>query len=120
MNKHFGIIVKTQVSGTHSWNNVVNNLDLSNVYFLQYEHFHIFHIKCYMKVTHEDRDVEIINLKTKIDKYLSDTYYVNKCGYCVFNQKSCEMLAEELVDKFNLSKCEVLEDGNFGGFCEMC
>jgi hypothetical protein len=38
----------------------------------------------------------------------------------VFNQKSCEMLAEELVDKFNLSKCEVLEDGNFGGFCEMC
>lgn len=114
-----GIIIKTQIQGIHKWTGVTQHFDLQNVSFLQYPHFHIFHIKCKKYVSHSDRDIEIIDLKLKIDNYLHNTYYNDGLGYCVFNQMSCEMLATELVNCFNLDYCEVLEDGNFGGFCEI-
>jgi hypothetical protein len=34
--------------------------------------------------------------------------------HCVFGARSCEMLAEELITQFNLSKCEVNEDNENG------
>jgi hypothetical protein len=113
-----GIIIKTSVQGVHKWQGVVHQSDLKNVDFLQYPHFHIFEIKCKKYVNHSDRDVEIINLKLQIDKYIRDQYFNTDLGYCVFQEMSCEMLAIQLADHFNLDYCEVIEDGNFGGFCE--
>lgn len=115
-----GIVIKTNIYGIHQWNGVVKDQELENVHFLQHPHMHNFHVTCKRKVTHSDRDVEIIDFKTQIDRYLYDVYFDVDKGYCVFGQTSCEMLANELAVQFDLCYCEVLEDGNFGGFYESC
>lgn len=111
-----GIIINTTVYGTHCWPGVVNVPELKAVHFLKDEHLHNFHIKCKKVVSHADRDVEIINLKMEIDKWIRVFYYNPGLGYCQFGQKSCEMLATKLAEVFDLTYVEVLEDGNFGGF----
>ena len=50
------IIVKLQKEGIHNW----DKCPFDEVDYLQYPHRHIFHIVCKKKVTHEDRDIEII------------------------------------------------------------
>jgi len=102
--KKTNIIVKLQYEAIHNW----PKCDLKEVEFLKYPHRHIFHIKCKMEVKHNDRDVEIIMLKRKIEKYLSIQYDNN------FGPKSCEMIAEELCELFNLNYCSVLEDNENG------
>lgn len=98
-----------QVEGTHNW----PNCPFDEVAYLRDTHRHVFHIKAYKLVTHSDRDVEFIMLKHKIQDYLIDTYYTEP-NLCVFGAKSCEMIAEELINRFDLSRCEVSEDGENG------
>ena len=81
---------------------------LEDVEFLKFPHRHIFHICCKKKVTHDDRDIEIILLKRKINKYL------NKMFPKTFGEMSCEMIAKLLLNCFELSYCKVLEDNENG------
>jgi len=108
-----------QVEGTHSW----PRCPFDEVAYLRDTHRHVFHIKAYKKVTHSDRDVEFIMLKHQLTVWLRSHYVPafkdlpNNIGdFCVhvFGAKSCEMLAEELINEFDLSRCEVNEDGENG------
>lgn len=99
-----------QFEALHSW----PDCDIQEVNFLKYPHRHIFHIKAYKKVTHDDRDVEFIVLKRDIQKYLQKTYPDNN-----FQHRSCEMIARELIEKFNLTACDVSEDNENGCFLEL-
>lgn len=107
-----------QVEGTHNW----PGCPFDEVAYLRDPHRHMFHIKAYKLVTHSDRDVEFIMLKRKIQNYIFGhywAYHVDKedritTRICEFGAKSCEMLAEELINKFDLSRCEVNEDGENG------
>lgn len=114
-----------QVEGTHNW----PDCPFDEVDYLRVPHRHVFHIKAYMPVTHSDRDVEFIMLKHLIRDYL-----VNKYGkfsnegmlrdmpyytHCEFGAMSCEMIAEELIETFELSKCEVSEDDENGAIVEV-
>lgn len=103
------IIINTQVEGIHNW----PECDIKEVEFLKFPHRHIFHICCKKEVTHEDRDIEIINLKREINIVLQQTYG-NEQGVLLLGRKSCEMIASELVQAFNLNYCSVLEDGENG------
>lgn len=100
-----------QVEGTHCW----PDCPLEEVVYLRSPHRHIFHIKAYAIVNHSDRDIEFIKLKHEITRYLSDKYY-DRLGLRVhrFGSRSCEMIAEELIEQFGLSKCEVNEDNENG------
>lgn len=103
--KYF-IITKNEIEGIHSWNDAK-----APVEYLKYPHRHVFFIKCKFKVTHSDRDIEIIKQQDKIENYFMDTYGKP----ALFRGKSCEMIAEEIVNYFEKCvSCEVLEDG-FGG-----
>lgn len=97
-----GIIVRLQIEWTHYW----KDCDIEEVMFLKNEHRHIFYIDCAKEVNHWDRDIEIIQLKRKIDKYLRYKYWTP----CKFEWMSCEMIAQELLKEFDLNYCEVLED----------
>jgi hypothetical protein len=104
-----------QVEGTHSW----PICPFSEVAYLRDDHRHVFHIKAWKSVTHSDRDVEFIMLKHQITKYLHDKYYVGEYNLTNFNvlnfgRKSCEMIAQELIQAFDLSRCEVSEDNENG------
>lgn len=99
-----------QVEGLHHW----PNCHIAEVSYLKDLHRHVFHIKAHKQVTHSDRDVEFIELKHKINYYLKQEYWDGNQRLMHFGAQSCEMLAKELITKFNLSKCEVSEDGENG------
>jgi hypothetical protein len=98
------IIVKLEYEAIHSW----PDCDIKEVEFLKYPHRHIFHICCKKEVKHNDRDIEIIMLKRRILEYLSYQYNGN------FQHRSCEMIATDLLNEFNLDYCSVLEDNENG------
>ena len=83
------VIINTQVEGTHHW----PECNIKEVEFLKFPHRHIFHICCKKKVTHSDRDIEIIKLKREINNYLA-TFNGD------FKNLSCDMIGEILITKF--------------------
>lgn len=106
-----------QVEGTHSW----PGCPFDEVAYLRDTHRHVFFIKAYKVVTHSDRDVEFIMLKHGLQTYLRRVYfndgeYKGETNFHIhtFGAKSCEMIAEELINQFNLSRCEVSEDNENG------
>ena len=99
-----------QVEGTHSW----PGCPFDEVAYLRDPHRHMFHIKAFKKVSHNDRDTEFIILKHRIQEYFFNKYHMPMQQLCVFGAMSCEMIAEELITEFRLSQCEVNEDGENG------
>lgn len=85
------IKVSFQKEGIHRYPAAGVDPKLSPVAFLAYPHRHIFHFYVTVSVVHNDRDIEFIMLKRELEAlYTSGTM---ECDY-----KSCEMLAEELID----------------------
>lgn len=96
--------------GVHCW----PECPFEEVSYLRDPHRHVFYIKAYKKVFHDDRDVEFILLKHKIEQYLHDTYSDRDLG-----SKSCEMLASELLEQFDLCRCDISEDNENGAIQEI-
>lgn len=90
--------------------------------FLADRHRHIFHFECKKKVNHDDRDVEFILFKRLVMDYLIDSYGDIRSGedslpfyrFCEFGSMSCEMIARDLLEHFELESCSVSEDGENG------
>lgn len=103
------IIVKAvaRVVGVHRW----VNCDIEEVMYLRYLHRHVFHIIAKKKVQSDDREIEFIQLGTKIENYLNQKYWSTAEQCCYFNHLSCEQIAKELMLAFLLDECEVNEDG---------
>lgn len=108
------VIASLQVEGTHCW----PECPIPEVDFLRFPHRHMFHIKAGKLVGHNDRDQEIIMLKRDIAGVLRENYGDGRRGH-KFGSMSCEDIAEFLIDKLNLSYCEVLEDGENGAVLEV-
>lgn len=94
-----------QFEGTHYW----PECPFNDVSFLRVPHRHMFHIKAWRLVSHDDRDVEFIMLKREIVQYLDSMFPDGDMG-----SRSCEMLARELCQEFSLDRCDVSEDGENG------
>lgn len=107
-----------QVEGTHNW----PSCPFDEVSYLRVPHRHVFHIKAHKLVNHDDRDVEFIMLKHQIQKHFVERYWAgwtpregfNGTALHEFGAMSCEMIARELIDQFDLCRCEVSEDGENG------
>lgn len=106
------VVVNLQVEGIHFWPDAAKYS--IEVAYLQLPHRHMFHIKAICQVSHSDRDIEIILFKRKIGEYLKNNYWSEGIGACDFGARSCEVLAKELVEEFDLASCEVNEDGENG------
>lgn len=102
------IIVNLQVEGIHQW----KECPFESVSFLKDPHRHIFHIEAQKEVFHDDRDLEFIMLKRKLLYYLKTNYEDDHC--LKFGGMSCEMIARELLEKFQLDSCKVMEDNENG------
>lgn len=88
------IWVSFQKEGIHNFpaagiDPALNTNDEYDVSFLAVPHRHIFHFKVYVEVTHDDRDIEFIQLK----RWLENCY---KQGILKLDNKSCEMIARDL------------------------
>ena len=84
-----------QIEGTHNW----PGCPFDEVAYLRDTHRHVFHINSkYLNAV----------------KHLADGTEIPGKKLCEFGSRSCEMIAEELIVTFNLSRCEVSEDGENG------
>lgn len=106
------IIVNLRVEGFHCFPKAKELFP--EVAFLADKHRHIFHICCKKKVSHDDRDIEIIIFKRNIEGWLKTMYHSKSLNALDFNDMSCEAIARKLVEQFKLSYCSVLEDGENG------
>ena len=106
------IICRLQVEGLHWWPEA-SKYEPTMVY-LESPHRHMFHIEVKKQVFHDDRDVEFIVFKRKIHNYLLAKYFDEQYELCNFKAKSCEMLAKELLEHFDLTYCAVYEDNENG------
>ena len=98
------IIVTLQYEATHNW----PDCDDPIVGYLKHEHRHMFHIVCKKQVSHDDRDIEIITMKSAVLLWLAHTYGGE------LKAMSCEMLARKIAEVFHLSYCSCMEDGENG------
>lgn len=100
------IIAKTKVEGIHRW----FKCPIEEVSYLRNYHRHVFYIEARAYVNHADRDIEFIKLSHDITTYLTEKYYSDQYKCLFFDDRSCEMIGDELVKKFNLHECQVTED----------
>jgi hypothetical protein len=102
------IWVTTQFEGFHCYPNAPDE-----VAFLKNDHRHIFHVKVWIEVYHNDRDIEFFIFK----RFVEDSI---KAGQ--FNHKSCEMISDDLYNTISYKYpdrdvwIEVSEDGENGSF----
>lgn len=79
------------------------------VSFLRDYHRHMFHVRMEKLVTHNNRQIEFIILKRKLDDWL------RKYWTRVMLDLSCEEMAAILLEEFDADMVEVSEDGELGG-----
>jgi hypothetical protein len=90
---------------------------IDEVSYLRDMHRHMFYVKAFVEVNHDDRDVEFIQLKHNMQAYLMQKYphdQLSPFPVLVLQSMSCEMLAQDLLERFNLVRCEVNEDNENG------
>jgi len=100
------IVARTSVEGIHRW----GQCPIEEVSYLRNYHRHLFQIAAKLPVSHSNRDTEFIQLTHKIKTYLRETYFSTETQCLFFGDRSCEMIAEELLIEFSLSECEIQED----------
>jgi hypothetical protein len=110
LKKNVEVWCTLQLEATHNW----PECPFEEVDYLRVPHRHLFFIKAYANVHHDDRDVEFIKLKHSVTEYLKEHYWNEQKKLHVLGKTSCEMLASELCTVFNLSRCEVSEDNENG------
>lgn len=104
------IVVKIIVEGLHCW----KNCPINEVDYLKTKHRHLFHIIIEKEVSHLDRDIEIIQFKHEVSEYLHKKFFDKKRKLLDFKEMSCEQICLDLIKKFLLHSCEVLEDNENG------
>jgi hypothetical protein len=105
------IVVKLQVEGLHNWPEA--RTIIPEMGFLADIHRHIFHIKIAKIVSHNERDIEIILFKRGVTEWLQTTFAKNGT-VCNFGPRSCETIANLIMDEFQCESVEVLEDNENG------
>lgn len=106
------IEVTFQKEGIHKYPAALTDPNLKHVSFLGYPHRHMFHFRVRVSVTHNDREIEFILFKRELQSLYNGIYDID--------YKSCEMIAEELIEYVNKNypgrvvEVNVSEDGENG------
>jgi len=75
---------------------------------LRVPHRHVFHVTATKSVSHDDRDIEFIELKTQMEKAAVALYGK------ITTTNSCEMMARTLGTMYRCRQVSVLEDNENG------
>lgn len=100
------VITYNLIEGFHYWEDAVDECK-----YLSSKHRHLFSVRCWFSVQHNDREIEINTKQTEILNLFRNTFGEP----CDFGNRSCEDIAEWLLGiEPQLNRIEVLEDG-YGG-----
>lgn len=102
------IVVRFTFEGIHSWPGAESDTPW---WYLKHPHRHLFHVEAKKAVTHDDRDVEFIDFKNRMQEWAAEEF----SGH---HTLSCEMMAKRLLEKYGLDSCAVFEDNENGA--EVC
>ncbi len=98
------IKISFQFEGFHKWPEAVNHPEA----YLSLRHRHMFKCTATKRVNHNDRDIEFIQLKREMTRYIKMRFGLE------FGDMSCEAIGEHLMNCFGLDEIEVTEDGENG------
>lgn len=104
------IWITTQFEGFHKYPDAPEEVS-----FLREIHRHIFHVKVWIEIFHDDRDIEFILFKRFINSIIKEKN---------LDYKSCEMISDdlyrEIADKYpnRKIKIEISEDSENGSYTE--
>lgn len=98
------VFITTSFEALHRWPAAPNA-----VKFLRNPHRHIFHVKAWMRVNHDDRDVEFILLKREVDAFIEKELQAH-----YDSTRSCEQWGKVLIEQFDFIQVEISEDGENG------
>jgi hypothetical protein len=107
------VLIKFDIEGFHNYPEAPYQ-----VHFLSYIHRHTFVISCGYKVTDLNREQEIFICRDEVKKYI----YMIYGNPCKFNNNSCEMIAENILNQFSskgMIWCEVWEEETGGAKCSL-
>lgn len=117
------IFVQTMFESVHAWEDAPEEHKL-----LRNPHRHMFHVNVVMNVSHNNRDIEFIDVKRKLDPFLWSNYtepVIREKDPIVFGE-SCETMAQvigmwvfENYPKVNTVSVTVSEDGENGAALRM-
>ena len=99
------VYVKFTFTGVHFWKKAHGKTS-----YLKYPHRHEFHVTAIKSVETLDREIEFIQLKEQMLAYCRTRYEKTEEPF----EFSCEQIAEELSDTFQLASCAVSEDDENG------
>ena len=100
------VIITTSFPAIHYW----EQCPIESVGFLRNPHRHVFHVTVKIPVNHDDRDIEFIDFKNKLEKYIQEVFYNKNIG-----QTSCEMICKEIMLHFPLiTYIKIMEDNENG------
>lgn len=103
------VFVTTRFVGFHQWPGAPDQ-----VAYLRSRHRHEFHVRAEKRVTHNDRQIEFIQLKQEVDAVIQQALGPEEHGRLGVATWSCEQWATYLIARLDLTKCEVSEDGENG------
>ena len=112
-----GIIITFELPGTHYF--PMANALFPKVGYLANVHRHIFRFKCYINVSHANRDKEFICFKNYIINTIKTNWPCDDNGDIKFKTSSCEQIGIDLLELIPaLEKVEVWEDNENGAIIE--
>lgn len=97
----------TEFQGWHRWKDAPDEVS-----YLASFHRHIFHVKLTLKVEHQNRAIEFISLKQKVNEFIAKKW-ANR-----YFEESCEQIAACLLTNFGAYQVEVSEDGENGAIVQ--
>ena len=87
------ILIRHMVSALHHWPGATGKRS-----YLASPHMHDFHIEAHASVGHHDRDIEFHDLRDQVKGAVGLLYRVNEQGVLDFGSKSCEAIAQGMLD----------------------
>lgn len=99
------IVITFQFPAIHCW----PDCNISGKEYLRDPHRHLFYTTIKFLISHNNRDIEFLDKKEEILSFVEKTY-TNKN----LLQKSCEQIAEELLNYFDAEYVRVMEDNENG------
>ena len=104
------IIINLRFAATHKWPDIPS---IESQFYLKYLHRHVFHIQMKWDVYHDNRAIEFVDMKNKVERYLKETYGGGNDTPSIGGM-SCEMLCKDLMITFMANYVCVMEDGENG------
>lgn len=101
------VFCKTQFEGFHYWDDAPDSEK-----YLCSIHRHMFHVKVSVQVFHEDREIEFISLKHRIESFFS-TFNKQDVGSCEAIATILKVYVSEVFPK-RFVEVEVSEDNENG------